>query len=90
MWAKEWRSVCGVAAVEMPAEAVDEDHVGLAIGVVTACDLVTVGSGFSILPETDRDLVCWGTAMVDGAAMRLNLFARDRQAAPRLRQAAPC
>jgi hypothetical protein len=38
--AKDWRSVCGVAAVEMPAEAVDEDHIGHAIGVATASDLV--------------------------------------------------
>jgi hypothetical protein len=38
--AKEWRSVCGVAAVEMPAEAVDEDHIGFALGVFTACDFV--------------------------------------------------
>jgi hypothetical protein len=45
--AKEWRSVCGVAAVEMPTEAVDEDHVDLAIGVVTACDLVQSAQGAS-------------------------------------------
>jgi hypothetical protein len=37
--------VCGVAAIENAAEAVDEDQVGLVIGVVTACDLVQSPQG---------------------------------------------